>query len=79
LLSDLQGAGRDTTANALTWMFYLLHKDGADKNDVKKIYQEVDDLLQGSNPDYDTLKKMKFIEAWYVYVYFNHFENCKSM
>ncbi|KAK3815803.1 MAG: cytochrome P450 [Linnemannia gamsii] len=38
-------AGRDTTAQALSWMFYLLNRDGTDKDIMKNLIQEVDDVL----------------------------------
>ncbi|KAK3815797.1 MAG: cytochrome P450 [Linnemannia gamsii] len=38
-------AGRDTTAQALSWMFYLLNRDGTDKEIIKTLIQEVDDVL----------------------------------
>ncbi|KAF9352671.1 hypothetical protein BGX26_009555 [Mortierella sp. AD094] len=56
--------GRDTTALALTWMFYLLLRDGADTSNMNKLFQEVDDVLQGSHPTYETYKKQKYAEAW---------------
>ena len=47
-------------------MFYLLLNDRTDKSIVQNLYQEIDDLLQGREVDYDSTKKMKFSEAWYV-------------
>ncbi|KAF9200280.1 hypothetical protein BGZ49_009501 [Haplosporangium sp. Z 27] len=55
--------GRDTTALALTWMFYLLLRDSADKNIMNKLVQEVDDVLGGSDPSYETHKKQRYAEA----------------
>lgn len=57
-------AGRDTTAQALSWMFYLLHRSQTDPNVVKKLVKEVDDVLRGEEPTYDTCKTMKYAEAW---------------
>jgi len=59
-------AGRDTTAQALSWMFYLLFRSQTNPQIVKKLVQEVDDVLKGQDPTYDTCKSMKYAEAWYV-------------
>ncbi|KAF9200281.1 hypothetical protein BGZ49_009502 [Haplosporangium sp. Z 27] len=56
-------AGRDTAAHALAWMFYLLLRDGADKDNMNRLVQEVDDVLGGSDPSYETYKKQKYTEA----------------
>ncbi|KAF9361751.1 hypothetical protein BGX26_012472 [Mortierella sp. AD094] len=56
-------AARDTTAHALTWMFYLLLRDGADKDIMDRLVREVDVVLEGSNPTYETHKKQKYTEA----------------
>ncbi|KAI8358585.1 cytochrome P450 [Mortierella sp. GBAus27b] len=56
-------AGRDTTAQALSWMFYLLHRDVSDKDIIKNLTQEVDDVLGGGDPTYDTYKRQKYAEA----------------
>ncbi|KAF9344773.1 hypothetical protein BGX26_003931 [Mortierella sp. AD094] len=56
-------AGRDTTSQALTWMLYLLYRDESDKSIVEKLIQEVDDVLQGSDPTYETYKQQKYAEA----------------
>ncbi|KAF9365875.1 hypothetical protein BGX34_007824 [Mortierella sp. NVP85] len=56
-------AGRDTTAQALSWMFYLMHRSSADKNIVRKLQQEIDDVLGNEVPTYESYKKMKYAEA----------------
>ncbi|KAF9321599.1 hypothetical protein BG003_000915 [Podila horticola] len=56
-------AGRDTTAQALSWMFYLLHRSNSDPSIVPKLVKEVDEVLQGENPSYETFKMMKYSEA----------------
>ncbi|KAF9085790.1 Protein kinase alk2 [Mortierella sp. AD031] len=56
-------AGRDTTAQALSWMFYLLNRDGTDKNIMKTLIQEVDDVLGDGLPSYETHKQQKYAEA----------------
>ncbi|KAF9898270.1 hypothetical protein BX616_004262, partial [Lobosporangium transversale] len=56
-------AGRDTTAQALAWMFYLLHRDGTDKTIAKGLAAEADDVLGGQDPTYETYKRQKFAEA----------------
>jgi cytochrome P450 len=57
-------AGRDTTAQALAWMFYLLHRSQTDPGILKKLVKEVDEVLRGEVPTYDTCKAMKYAEAW---------------
>ncbi|KAF9586111.1 hypothetical protein BGW38_009562 [Lunasporangiospora selenospora] len=56
-------AGRDTTAQALSWMFYLLHRSSTDKNIVKRLQEEIDTVLGDDEPTYESHKKMKFAEA----------------
>ncbi|KAG0006212.1 hypothetical protein BGZ80_002533 [Entomortierella chlamydospora] len=56
-------AGRDTTAQALSWMFYLMHRDAAQPEIVQKLVKETDDLLQGGLPTYESTKQQKFSEA----------------
>jgi len=60
----MQIAGRDTTAQALTWMLYLIYRDGADKDIAKILTKEVDDVLQGGDPTYESYKQQKYAEAW---------------
>ena len=59
-----QIAGRDTTAQALSWMFYLLGRDGADPQNKKDLVREIDEVLHGGSPTYETHKQLKFAEAW---------------
>lgn len=59
-------AGRDTTAQALSWMFYLIHRDQSDKNIARKLREEIDEIVGDSEPTYEITKKMKYAEAWYV-------------
>ncbi|KAG0365159.1 cytochrome P450 [Gamsiella multidivaricata] len=56
-------AGRDTTAQALSWMFYLMHRSSTDKNIVHKLRQEIKDVLGDDLPTYESSKKMKYAEA----------------
>ncbi|KAG0365158.1 hypothetical protein BGZ54_006817 [Gamsiella multidivaricata] len=56
-------AGRDTTAQALSWMFYLLHRSLSDSSLVPKLVNEVDTVLEGGLPTYESSKKMKYSEA----------------
>ncbi|KAF8981544.1 hypothetical protein BGZ46_002624 [Entomortierella lignicola] len=56
-------AGRETTAHALTWMFYLLLRDSADKSMIERLVRESDEALQGEDPTYDTYKKQRYTEA----------------
>lgn len=59
-------AGRDTTAQALSWMFYLINRDGTDKEIMKTLVKEVDEVLGDGLPTYETHKQQKYAEAWYV-------------
>ncbi|KAG0084510.1 hypothetical protein BGZ92_009820 [Podila epicladia] len=56
-------AARDTTAHALTWMFYSVYREGTDKKIASTLIQEVDEVLQAEDPTYTTHKKQKFAEA----------------
>ena len=64
ILPGLQIAGRDTTAQALTWTFYSIYRDGTDKDIAKILTKEVDDVLQGGDPTYESYKQHKYAEAW---------------
>ncbi|KAG0339756.1 hypothetical protein BG000_001432 [Podila horticola] len=69
-------AGRDMTAQALSWMFYLLHRTESDPEVRRRLVQEVDEVLQGSEPTYETHKQQKYAEAWYKqYVFLSHAAN----
>ncbi|KAG0325089.1 Protein kinase alk2 [Podila humilis] len=59
-------AGRDTTAQALSWMFYLIHRSESRKEILEKLQEETDRVLQGPhgcNPTYETTKQQKYAEA----------------
>ncbi|KAF9965338.1 hypothetical protein BGZ70_005028 [Mortierella alpina] len=56
-------AGRDTTAQALSWMFYLMHRSISDASIVPKLVKEIDEVLEGGDPTYESYKKMKYSEA----------------
>lgn len=56
--------GRDTTAQALSWMFYLLHRSKVNKGILPKLVSEIDSSLGDGSPTYDMLKQMKYAEAW---------------
>ncbi|KAF9907269.1 Protein kinase alk2 [Linnemannia zychae] len=56
-------AGRDTTAQALSWMFYLLHRSQSDPNILKNLVKEIDEVLRGEVPTYESCKAMKYAEA----------------
>lgn len=57
-------AGRDTTAQALSWMFYLLLRTESNPEVRQKLVQEVDEVLQGREPTYESHKQQKYAEAW---------------
>ncbi|KAF8927369.1 hypothetical protein BGZ47_002194 [Haplosporangium gracile] len=50
--------GYDTTAQGLSWMYYLIFRDGADKNITKELIQEADEVLQGLDPTYSEALRM---------------------
>ncbi|KAF9971257.1 hypothetical protein BGZ73_005833 [Actinomortierella ambigua] len=57
-------AGRDTTAQALTWMFYCLLRQEADPKDMAQLVEEVDQVLPDQQtPTYESHRKQKFAEA----------------
>ncbi|KAF9325792.1 hypothetical protein BG006_010740 [Podila minutissima] len=63
MLVSITFAGRDTTAISMAWMLYSLHCTGADPDVLKKLVQEMDDVLQNGLPSYQTYKQQKFAEA----------------
>jgi len=50
-------AGFETTANALTWLWYLLDKNS---EVVKKLQKEAKTVLQDGKPTFDDLKKLVY-------------------
>ncbi|KAK3829341.1 MAG: cytochrome P450 [Benniella sp.] len=57
-------AGRDTTAQALSWTFYLMHRQQqADRRIVQKLSDETDTVLQRGDPTYESTKQQKYAEA----------------
>ncbi|KAG0244348.1 hypothetical protein BGW41_008112 [Actinomortierella wolfii] len=60
-------AGRDTTAQALSWMFYLMHREQSDPKIRVKLTEEIEEVLgdknSGIKPSYETYKKMRYAEA----------------
>ncbi|KAF9159347.1 hypothetical protein DFQ26_006625 [Actinomortierella ambigua] len=57
-------AGRDTTAQALTWMFYCLLREGANPADMEALVEEVDRVLPDhQTPTYESHKQQKYAEA----------------
>jgi cytochrome P450 len=53
----LFGAGHETTAAALTWIWYLLCQH---PEQYEKVFQEVDSVLQGRTPTYADLAKLPY-------------------
>ena len=52
-------AGHETTANALTWTWYLLSQNP----DVEqKLHEEIDRVLAGRVPAYEDVAELKFTE-----------------
>ncbi|KAF9946040.1 hypothetical protein BGZ72_000743 [Mortierella alpina] len=56
-------AGRDTTAQALSWMFYLMHRSEAKSEILFQLTEEIDSVLKGGKPTYETTKQQKYAEA----------------
>ena len=56
-------AGRDTTAQALSWTFYLLHRSSTSPDILERLVKETDDVLAGGLPSYESVKNQKYAEA----------------
>lgn len=52
-------AGHETTANALTWTWYLLSQNPEAET---KLHQEIDLVLAGRLPDFDDVAQLKYTE-----------------
>jgi cytochrome P450 len=52
-------AGHETTANALSWTFYLLSQN---PEKLKILKEEVSDILKGGVPDFKTLKSLTYTQ-----------------
>jgi cytochrome P450 len=52
-------AGHETTANALTWTWYLL---GENPDAARRLHDEVDRVLQGRLPSVDDLPRLPYVE-----------------
>ncbi|KAG0196626.1 hypothetical protein BGX28_009916 [Mortierella sp. GBA30] len=63
IINNFTIAGRDTTAQAISWMFYLVLRDETNEEVIKTLIHEVDDVLRDEEPSYDTYKRQKFGEA----------------
>lgn len=53
-------AGHETTANAMTWTWYLLSQNPEKE---AKLHAELDSVLAGSSPALDNLPNLKYAEA----------------
>jgi cytochrome P450 len=53
-------AGHETTANLLTWTWYLLSQN---PDAEAKLHEELDRVLQGKTPTFEDLPNLKFTEA----------------
>ena len=53
-------AGHETTANALTWTWYLLSQNPEHE---RRLHEEVDTLLAGRVPGWDDLPQLRYTEA----------------
>lgn len=52
-------AGHETTANALTWTWYLL---SSNPEAEARLHEEIDRVLEGRLPDFDDVAKLKYTE-----------------
>jgi len=52
-------AGHETTANALTWTWYLLSQNPEAE---ARLHEEIDRVLEGRLPDFDDVAKLKYTE-----------------
>jgi cytochrome P450 len=52
-------AGHETTANAMTWTWYLLSQNPEAES---KLHQEIDDVLGGRLPVFEDVARMKYTE-----------------
>ncbi|KAF9956548.1 serine/threonine protein kinase, CMGC, dual-specificity [Mortierella alpina] len=59
-------AGRDTTAQALSWTFYLLHRSSTSPDILERLVKETDDVLAGGLPSYESVKNQKYAEACFI-------------
>lgn len=53
-------AGHETTANAMTWTFYLLSQN---PEKAAKLHEELDDILNGKTPSMEDVPKLKYTES----------------
>lgn len=54
-------------AQSIAWMMYAMLRDETDPSLMEKLVQEVDEVLGNELPTYETHKKQKYAEAWYVH------------
>lgn len=55
-------AGRDTTANCLTWVFYEMYHNPEKK---EKLQKEIDEVLQGQEPTYEDISnRLPYLHAF---------------
>jgi len=52
-------AGHETTANALSWTFYLLTQH---PEKLQLLQEEIDRVLQGKDPDFQNLKELQYTQ-----------------
>lgn len=53
-------AGHETTANAMTWTFYLLSNN---PEKAAKLHKELDEILNGKTPSMEDVPKLKYTES----------------
>ncbi|NDJ54082.1 MAG: cytochrome P450 [Chloroflexi bacterium] len=52
-------AGHETTANALTWTFYLLAQH---PEHLKRLHAEIDEVIQGERPSMEDMRRLPYLE-----------------
>jgi cytochrome P450 len=60
LIMNFAIAGRDTTAQGLSWMFFRLTRE---PEVLARLVEEIDRVLQGRQPDYNMLKRLPYAHA----------------
>eukprot|EP01102_Stenamoeba_stenopodia_P018914 TRINITY_DN7017_c0_g1_i1.p1 TRINITY_DN7017_c0_g1~~TRINITY_DN7017_c0_g1_i1.p1 ORF type:complete len:519 (-),score=124.62 TRINITY_DN7017_c0_g1_i1:363-1919(-) len=59
MILNMMLAGRDTTAQTLTWCFYLLSQSPRVEG---KLVQEINSVLNGEAPSFENIKQMKYLQ-----------------
>jgi len=60
MILNIMIAGRDTTAQTLSWCFYLLSQN---QRVQQKLREEIQNQLHGDSPNIENLKPLKYLQA----------------